>query len=255
MATAKRKLGEKHKRHIVAVSGLIVVACVVYYSLSKIEEILSDTCEYVVQLAGFKLKNVNISGANYKTKVLIRKNFGMLENDNIFKLSTKEIYKNVMNISWVKSAIVQKYLPNVVNIKIEERIPIAIFQHNSVFSLIDSDGVLIEETKSLPRNLPLVSGEKANKKIENILKTISNFEIVRKNLETMTFVRERRWDIVVYGIKIKLPEKNIDEALDILSILLKNGLINKNTAKSVDLRISRDVIINGLKIKNRKNTV
>jgi cell division protein FtsQ len=232
-----------------------MMGCVAYYSMLKIEEAMSNIRKHVVQFTGFNLKNVNISGANHKTKVLIRKNMGMLEDDSIFKLSTKEIYQNVMSIPWVKSAVVQKYLPNVINVKIEERIPIAIFQHNSIFSLIDADGILIEEIKLFSKDLPVVSGDNANKEVGGILKVISNFEVVKKNLETITFLRGRRWDIVVSGIKVKLPETNINEALDTLSTILKNGAINKNTAKSIDLRIPGNIIISGLKIKNRKSVV
>ena len=249
----KRKTKQKSKKKLILSMMAISFGGIAYFSLPLIESFFSKIANIPSNIPGFEIKTITISGASSKTSSLIRKNLKITENENIFKLSTEEIYKNVRDVSWVKSAEVRKNLPNVLDIKITESIPIAIFQHESKSILIDEDGAFIENIDSKPLGLPLISGKNANKNAKKILDTISNFNDINNNLESLSFIRERRWDMIISGIKIKLPEKNIEKALEILSIILKSGKINKSTSNTVDLRIFENVIINGLKLKKESS--
>lgn len=249
----KRKSKQKSKKKLILFVLSLSFMVGIYFSLNSIGSFFSKLLMLPSNIPGFEIKTISISGANAKTSNLIRKNLKISENENIFKLSTEEIYKNIREISWVKFAIVRKNLPNGLNIKITEAVPIAVFQQKSQSTLIDSDGVFIENIKAKPLGLPLVSGINSNKNVKSILDLISNFDDIKNNLESLSFIRERRWDISVSGIKIKLPEKNMEKALEIFSIIMKSGKINKNTARIVDLRVPENVIINGLRLKREAN--
>ena len=238
------------KAKTIAYAGFFfVISAGGFFAFPHIKHFTENLWDKVTEISGFKIKKIEIIGASPKVANIIGKSLQISENESIFKRSTAELYMSVKEISWVKSAIVQKNLPNIIKIKIIEAVPIAVFQHDSKSFLIDKDGTLIEEVSEKPAGIPLISGPNANKKAIEILEIISKFEDIKERLETLSFVRERRWDMTLSGMKIKLPEKNIEESLNVLSILLKSGKINKNTVNSIDLRIPENVIINGLKIK------
>ncbi|MDR1390888.1 MAG: cell division protein FtsQ [Holosporales bacterium] len=252
MARVKKRK-PKSKKVLLKLFFLLICFLGIYLSFGVIKRELSRFCDLITVISGFQIKNINISGAGKKTERLVKAKLGLREGDSIFKLSTLDIYKRVTEVSWVKSVVVKKNLPNILNIEIKEATPIGIFQHDSISTLIDQDGVFIENVVEKIDNLPIIIGENANKNAKDILGLIAKFEIIRENIDLLKFIRERRWDIIVSGIKIKLPEKNVEKALKTFSTILKSGKINKNTAKSIDLRISGDVIINELRIKRKNN--
>ncbi|MDR0942015.1 MAG: cell division protein FtsQ/DivIB [Holosporales bacterium] len=249
MVTRKRR-EKNYKKRIILCSG-IVFATAAYFSLDKIEKSCLALLDGSAKFMGFYIKDINIIGTSNNVAALIKNKLGVSKNENIFKLSKNEIYENVLKVSWVKSAVVQKNLPNVINIIVKERVPIAIFQHDSVSVLIDEDGTFIEHMTERPEKFPIVCGENANKKAKDILAVVSKFEIIKNKLEALIFVRERRWDIVVSGIKVKLPEQDIDKALETLSYILKNDRVKKNVVKTIDLRTPNNIVLNGLKLKNK----
>jgi cell division protein FtsQ len=129
-------------------------------------------------------------------------------------------------------------------------------QKNSTLYLIDEDGKLIEEIRENPWRFPIVLGDEANTKAHQILQLIRKFQFLRNKLESLILIRDRRWDISLDGLKIKLPEENVEHSLEILSIILKTPKINKTTVKSIDLRNPELIVFEGLKIiKDKQNVV
>ncbi|MDR1034687.1 MAG: cell division protein FtsQ/DivIB [Holosporales bacterium] len=182
---------------------------------------------------------------------------GMSRRDSIFKLSSQQIYENIMMDTTIRSAKVRKKLPNIIDITIFYKIPIAIFQQDSKLMLIDDRGTFIKDVTGNPPDYPLIVGKGANITAKAILDIISRYGEIRKNLRSLAFIRERRWNIEVAGLKVKLPEDGVEEALETLRILMRQPNINRKTTKCIDLRIAGSVIINGLKVskKTRKGAM
>jgi cell division protein FtsQ len=193
----------------------------------------------------FTANNVVITGATNRTTALIRRSLEITGRGDVLKLSVSQIYDKVFGIRWVKSAVVQRKLPNTINIKIVERVPIAVFQHDHTSSLIDEHGELIEEVEPNMVRLPIVIGEDANTKVHTILWIISRFETFKDKIEVIKFVRKRRWDIVVSGLIVRLPEQCIEHAIETLAKMVMHRGIDKNTASCVDLRLHDSVVIKG----------
>lgn len=244
----KRKGGIKHKvfLYVVLLAGVTLGG---YFAKNYIINFYEKSCDRISDISGFKIQKIEILGATSKVERMVRNKIKLQRNDPILEISSSEIYAKVTSIPWVKNAVVKKNLPNVIKIEIEEAQPIAIYQHNAKSILIDSDGHFLEEVSSRPAELPLVSGENANKVVCTILEEISKFEDIREKLEALSFIRERRWDLIISGVKVKLPENDINNALTILDILIKNNKLNKNIVNSVDLRLPGHVILNGLKMR------
>ena len=236
---------------------VLFVFLAVLLSIKTFSDDISDfflkSTEYVSNKSGLIVKNISITGETSK----ISKNIGISIGENIFKISSLEIKNNIMKNNWVKSITVHKKLPNTINIHITQKSPIAIFQSNEKFYFISESGEIIEKT-TLSSNycLPIITGENSAQNVKFILETINKFDRIAKKLNSLSFIRQRRWDIIICrGITVKLPEENINHALEILSELLKNPAINKNRVSCIDLRVPENIILSDVKQKSEKDLI
>lgn len=238
------------KRKILLIFSFVLATCAgIYILIINAGRLYDMMFDRISSISEFKLKSIEITGANPKIINIIRKRIHARTGNSILNISGAEVYNHIKNISWVKSALVKKRLPNIIKIEINEAIPIAIYQQNAKSILIDSEGQYLEEVSEKPAELPLVSGKNANKMVSEMLDTISKFRDIRERLEMLTYVRERRWDITISGIKVKLPEYNVEKALEMLDHFIKDDRMSKNNINSIDLRIRGQITINGIKVK------
>ncbi|MDR2598167.1 MAG: cell division protein FtsQ/DivIB [Holosporales bacterium] len=261
---SKAKKKQSRSKKFVAI-GLIGIAICggVYFTRDRIATIFWDSVDSTLKIAGFTVKSIDVQlvrdGLEPSDRTVLithdasklLKSLGISKGDSIFKISSQQIYENIMADTSIRSAIVRKKLPNVIAITISLKIPIAIFQQGSSLILIDAQGSFIRDVTNNPPNYPLVVGDDANLSAKAILDTISQYEEIRKNLKSLAFIRKRRWNIEVSGLKVKLPEVGVEKALETLTILMRQPNINRKTVRYIDLRVPGSVIINGLKISKK----
>ncbi|MDR1234321.1 MAG: cell division protein FtsQ/DivIB [Holosporales bacterium] len=261
MAKKKNKSKKKQSKsvkYIILAMMIIVIGGGFYMASGYIKQWASNLIDMMLGSAGFIVKTIDVSyidddGNRCPINPRDELNLGIEKGESIFKLSAHDIHTSIMKDSSIHKAIVKKKLPNSIIIYITKKIPMAIFQHDAKFSLIDENGTNIEDVSVKTSKFPIIVGEDANLHAKSIMDTIKQYDIVNKGLETLIFIRKRRWNMVVFGMNIKLPETNIDKTFDVLSGLLQQENINKKTVKSIDLRVPGNVIIDGLRMKGRIN--
>jgi cell division protein FtsQ len=130
-------------------------------------------------------------------------------------------------------------------VRIDERVPIAIFQSKYKLYLVDADGVVLEHDGiGNFDNLPIVLGDGAEKEAVHLLYCLDKFPLLRKQLVFAQRVGKRRWDIRINrGIIVKLPERSIQQALSILSELSDSEGFFSDNIKLIDLRMLDRVIV------------
>ena len=235
--------------------SILLATC--FYYQNNIFQIIDNLCNTIIDITGAQVKTLIVTGASPKVEKLIKANLGIKEGDSIFKLSTTKLLNNLINIGWIKQVSIHKILPNIIKIQVKERVPIAIFYHNKTYTLIDKEGNFIEDVNINP-NLPLVSGTDANLTVYKMLEIVKEYPIIEKELYSLIYVRQRRWDIILNNkIKIKLPSCNdnlMHKSLKIITKLLKQPNI-QNSVIAIDMRIPENVIIQGLQNKqlNKSN--
>ena len=223
----------------------------IYYK-NNIFQLWNNLSNIFIDLTGARIKTIIVIGASPKVEKLIIEKLGIKPGDSIFKVSTTNLLNNLINIGWIKDVSIHKILPNIIKIQVNERLPIAIYYHNKTYTLIDKDGHFIEDVTVNP-NLPLVSGIDANLNIFKMLQILDKYSSIKKELHSVIYVRQRRWDIILNNkITIKLPSCNdslMYKSLNTLNKLLKQPNI-QNSVVSIDMRIPSNIIIQGLKPKN-----
>lgn len=194
---------------------------------------------------GLKIDEVFVEGRQHSPQEAVLKAVQAKRNHPILAYDLEIIRKNLEKIDWIKSATVQRRLPNLIYIQMVERKPIALWHHQQNFFLVDQEGIVItSQAISYFQNLPVVVGADAPVQAPQILATLDKFPKVREKLSSLVRVRQRRWDLTLDNtIQVKLPEDKVEDALARLSLLIEQKRISKDETSMVDLRIPKQIIL------------
>ena len=194
---------------------------------------------------GFIIKNIEILGVNHLDKEEIFKIISTRNNLNIFNVNIKNIYREIKNNTWVKKASIEIIYPNTIKILLTEKKPIAIWQNKYGNRLITKTGEVIYEKdlEKFKSYLPIIIGKNAHKNVHAILNILSNNKKFVKNIWSLTFVNERRWDIHFnQGLSIRLPSKNVKNSWEeVIYLDQKFNILNLGLTE-IDLRNSRQIL-------------
>ena len=198
----------------------------------------------------FKIEKVEFDGQEHVPEVLLLKASGLRYKTNIFNVSVDDVKKKLEQIAWIKSASVQRKLPNKISVRVSERVPIAIYQLNYKLHLIDIDGKILENDGiGNFDNLPIIVGEGAEKVARQFLHVLEKFPRIQNQLVFAVYVGKRRWNMKINkGITVKLPEKHLSYAMQILDEIADEKGFFDDDIQEIDLRIIDRVII-----KKREN--
>lgn len=193
----------------------------------------------------FRIDKIEFDGQEHVPEVLLLKASGLRYKKNIFNTSVNDVKKKLEQISWIKSASVQRKLPNKIYVRVAERVPIAIYQLNYKLYLLDIDGKILENDGiGNFDNLPIIVGEGAEKVARRFLYVLEKFPKIQNQLAFAVYIGKRRWNMKINkGITVKLPEKHLGYAMQILDeIADENGFFNDDI-QEIDLRNLDRVIV------------
>jgi cell division protein FtsQ len=118
------------------------------------------------------------------------------------------IRERLLAFDWVREARVSRRLPDTLVVEIEERVPVAVWQHNRRLALIDIEGKVLEPVRldAIPR-LPLVIGPGAQVRVAELNRLLEAAPRLRPLIAGATWIGERRWDLSFHsGEVLALPE-------------------------------------------------
>ncbi len=243
----KKTIFKKVKKNLIPIIIFLFLSC--FYSLYTTNSIFTESkfifLNKLLINNGFIIKNIKILGANHLDKEDIIKIINTYNNVNIFNVNIKNIYREIKRNTWVKKASVEIIYPNTIKVLLTEKKPIAIWQNKYGNSLITKTGDVLfennlEEFKSY---LPIIIGQNAHKNIHSILNILSSNKEFVKNIWSLTFVNERRWDVHFnQGLTIRLPSKNIKNSWEKVVYLDKKFKILSLGLTEIDLRNSSQIL-------------
>lgn len=214
---------------------------------------------------GYTFENLYIQGRTHTTTAEILSALQMGRGASLFAQSPQDIKARVEALAWVSHAIIRRDFAGHVFVNIVEKTPIALWQHRQKFYLIDETGSIIQKAHtssqdqdsdqplepSAPLNpdqlkqfahLPVVVGLDAPSQTPELLHMLKPLSEVRHHMTGIVRVHKRRWDILLGGVTVKLPENDVDAALNRLNFILTNKKLNLHELKSIDLRIPKQMI-------------
>jgi len=153
--------------------------------------------------------------------------------------------KRVEALPWVKSAVVERMLPSTIVLRVEEREPLAIWQNQARFALIDYEGHVIRGAK-LNRfaNLLVVVGEDAPQHAAELLRVLGTQPELMRLVTAAVRVGARRWNVRLKGnIDVRLPEGDPAAAWKRLAEYEQTHRVLERDVQILDLRLPDRLIV------------
>jgi cell division protein FtsQ len=186
---------------------LLAVAVAVAAAL-RVPQMIGTSIGEAVGEAGFAVKKVEIKGLNRMQRLTVY-NVAYDQNSMAMPLVDLEGTRaKLLRFGWVEDARVYRRLPDTLVVDIVERQPAAIWQHNRQLTLIDRDGIVLEQVKldAMP-DLPLVIGPGANRRSGELAALLAAAPEIKPMMEGATWIGGRRWDLRFQsGEVLALPE-------------------------------------------------
>ena len=194
---------------------------------------------------GFKIENILITGTRNLSNNYIKDIIEIYKDGSIFNIDLSSIYNKIIQNSWVKEVSVERVLPNIIKIKILENQPIAIWQNKKNNKLITANGDIIFDgnVNDFKNDFPIIKGNKSKENISSILEILETNQNLYKNIWSLTFINERRWDLHFnQGLVVRLPSKNIKKAWKKIIKLQKNYDVLNLKLTEIDLRNPKQIL-------------
>ena len=228
---------------------IIFIIFISLYLFSNLDKMIgSFKFEFFNELLinnGFVIKNIEIKGTNHLKKNDILEIISSYDEINIFSVNFQDIHKKINNNTWVKKGSINIIYPNTIKVYIIEKEPVAIWQDKFGNKLISKSGDFILEKKlnNFKNFLPIIIGKNAHKNIDPIFKILNLKKDFAKNIWSLTFVNERRWDVhFKQGLTIRLPRSKMKEAWKKILSLNENFKILKIGLTEIDLRKRNQIL-------------
>ena len=212
------------------------------------DRLLSEVPKYQVSISstvGLVVDEVLVNGRQNTTKSNLLEALNIKLGEPILGLDLSVIQSRIVALPWVKTARIQRQLPDKLLINLEERRPTGRWQRNGRLTLIDEDGVAIRKLNGdVFQHLPIIIGNDAPAKVKEILPILKKEPELFGRVKALTFVGSRRWNVRVDDkIDIKLPENQIDKAWSHLATIERGHKVLNDDVIAVDMRVSDQFII------------
>lgn len=231
---------------IAVVGGFSAYGTVLGGHVEEAKSIVIDVADAAGNLAGFKVKEVNIAGHNHVTPAQILATAGIKSSTSILFLNADEMRARLESLPWIASASVRKFYPDRIEIAVSERQAYALWQVNGELKVIARDGIPIAPYSDDPRyvQLPIVVGEGAQNHVGEIVDVLARLPALKEQVRAAIFVAERRWTLKTRnGIDVRLPEENLEGALVALMDLDREKKLLSRDITIVDLRLPDRVVV------------
>src|SRR6516165_416018 len=148
-------------------------------------------------------------------------------------------------LPWVRTAVIERRLPDTLYVRLVERKPLALWQHGGKLDLIDREGAVIPVAR-LDRfaKLPMVVGDGAAGHAEELLGMLATDPDLASRVTAAIRVGDRRWDVRIDNtIDVLLPADETASAWSQLARLERSSAILKRDVQSIDLRLSDRLVL------------
>ena len=148
-------------------------------------------------------------------------------------------------LPWVRSAAVERRLPDEIYVRLVERQPLAIWQHQRKFELIDQDGAVIPRARpeDFPA-LPQVVGDGAPQAAADLIDLLAGEPALARHVVASVRVGGRRWNLELdNGIEVALPEDAPETAWHHLAALDRGDRLLERDITLVDMRLADRLVL------------
>ncbi len=199
--------------------------------------------------AGLAVDDILVAGRGETDPEDLLEVIGIERGAPILQVDLDALRERVTALPWVKSARVERHLPDTLFIELTERRPLALWQRHRALALVDEDGVVIPD-RELGRfsSLPIVIGDGAPERARDAIAMLAGEPDLLTRVRALTWIGDRRWtirldDLQGGGIDVQLPESGAAAAWSQLAVMDRDHGVLKRDVTAVDLRIPNQLIV------------
>jgi cell division protein FtsQ len=231
------------RRAGVVVTLLLIVGSAVYGAAwsgqaGRVINFFKDVRDGLATRAGFPIATVAITGEKHLSREEILAGAGVTPRASLLFFDVADARARLLTNPWVAEATVQKLLPDRLVISISERAAFALWQKAGRVGVIADDGTVLEPAVLAQyANLPLVVGTGADTRAREFLALLDRRPDLRANVRASILIAERRWNLrLKNGVDVRLPELDVERALDRLVALERDVRLSDRDITAIDLR-------------------
>jgi cell division protein FtsQ len=210
---------------------------------------------------GFGVEDIVVEGRRTTLRETVLDALAARRGTPIFAVDLERAKQRLEALPWVHSATIVRRLPGTLHVKLVERQPLALWQHDGKIELIDRGGTVIPATR-LDRfaKLPLVVGTDAAGRAAELLAMLGSEPELASRVTAAILVGGRRWNLRIAPppfpppqagegregvgmVDIMLPEDGAAEAWARLARLEHEQQLLERQIDAVDLRLPDRLVL------------
>jgi cell division protein FtsQ len=194
---------------------------------------------------GLVVGEINVEGRETTDAATIMAALAADRGTPILAVSPSRAKQQLESLPWVRSATIERRLPGTLIVRLSERHPLAVWQHDGKLELIDRQGEVIA-VKDLGRfaKLPTVVGERAAGHAAALLEMLGREPELAARVSAAVRVDNRRWNVRIdKAIDVLLPEEDPAGAWARLAVLERQNNLLKRDVQTVDMRLSDRLVL------------
>jgi len=195
--------------------------------------------------AGIAVKEVLVVGRVETPADQILAALDVQKGSPLLAFSPAAARERLLALGWVKDARVQRRFPDVVYLKLEERRPVAIWQHDGRLALVDAAGAVIgeEAVQEFP-SLRVIVGDDAPAEFAALLTVLETRPEMFALVVAAVRVGDRRWNLrLANGMTVLLPEQEIATAWRVLADTARDDALLERDIVHIDLRLPGRLVL------------
>lgn len=197
----------------------------------------------VTAKAGLAVGEVYVDGRVRSAPEELRERLGIAIGEPLLGIDTEAARERLEQLTWVERASVVRMLPDSLYIRLIERQPLALWQRDGRFTLIDRAGRVIEggpdDAAPLDRfgHLRVLVGDGAPREAARLFALLSTEPVLSERVVAATWVGDRRWSLHLDNeIDVLLPEQDPLGAWRLLAAKVRDEALLERAISVIDLR-------------------
>lgn len=212
--------------------------------VNKAEYVIENWVTDISRKHGFVVKQVLIRNRVDAPLATIKEALQVKLGDPMVLVSLREARERLEVLPEIRSASVQRMMPDVLSVVLEERLPVARWRQGREEKLLDREGRVLANKDALAYpELPLLMGGDMVFHAPNFLDLCEGEPVICDQVIGAQWVGGRRWDVAMSGgLLVKLPEENAAAAWERLAMMHNEALLSSHLAV-IDLRLSDRIFV------------
>ena len=234
-----------------AIAVVLAIGCYGGVVLSRLpigQSILAGAADRALAASaalGLVVRSIDVEGRETTDTAMIMAALAAERGTPILGVSPRRAKEKLESLPWVRSAAIERRLPDTLVVRLAERHPLAVWQHAGKHELVDRDGAVIP-VKDLTRfaRLPTVVGDDAASHATALIDMLAREPELAARVTAAVRVDDRRWNLRIdHVIDVLLPEANPAEAWARLAAQERANKLLQRDIQTVDMRLPDRLVL------------